>query len=67
MDKLGVEKLEGELETISLTKTSNGDTVLTIKLKLGTRSGMQPVYDSLARCKNVSIEAEPKRLTIMAK
>lgn len=67
MEELGVEKLEGELETISLAKTSGGDTVLTIKLKLGTRSGMQPVYDSLARYRNVSIEAEPKRLTILAK
>ena len=67
MDELGVEKLEGELETISLAKTGTGDTVLTIKLKLGTRSGMQPVYDSLARYRNVTIEAEPKRLTILAK
>jgi hypothetical protein len=67
MDRLGVEKLEGELETISLTKTNEGDTILTVRLKLETRAGMQPVYDSLARYRHVNLEAEPKKLTIMAR
>ena len=67
MERLGVEKVEGELETISLEKTDQGETILTIRLKLETRSGMQPVYDSLARHRNVIIEAESKRLTVTAK
>jgi hypothetical protein len=67
MDRIGLEKLEGELESISLAKTNEGDTILTVRLKLEGRSGMQPVYDSLARCRHVSLEAEPKKLTIMAK
>jgi uncharacterized ParB-like nuclease family protein len=67
MDRIGVEKLEGELETISLAKTNEGETILTVRLKLEARPGMQPVYDSLAGCRRVSLEAEPKKLTIVAK
>jgi hypothetical protein len=66
MDKLGVEKLRAELETISLTKTNEGDTILTVRLKLEMRTGMQPVYDSLAGYRHVGLEAKPKKLTITA-
>ena len=67
MERSGVEKLEGELASISLAKTNEGDTILTVRLKLEARPGMQPVYDSLAGCRHVSLEAEPKKLTIMAR
>jgi hypothetical protein len=34
MDGLGVERLEADVETISLAKTNEGDTILTVRLKL---------------------------------
>ena len=67
MDELGVEKLEADLEAISLAKTDEGATILTVRLKLEARPGMQPVYDSLAGCRHVSLEAEPKKLTLTGK
>jgi hypothetical protein len=67
MDRLGVEKLEGELQTIALAKTDEGETLFTVSLKLEARPGMQPVHDSLAGCRRVSLEAEAKKLTITAK
>ncbi len=66
MDGLGVERLEADLETLSLAKTNEGDTILTVRLKLEARPGMQPVYDSLAGCRHVSLEAAPRKLTISA-
>jgi hypothetical protein len=54
------------LETISLAKTNEGDTILAVRLKLEARPGMQPVHDSLAGCRHVALEAEPKKLTITA-
>jgi len=44
MDRIGVENLEGEPETISPAKTNEGDTILTVRLKLEARP-MTPWQD----------------------
>jgi hypothetical protein len=47
MDRIGVEELEGELESISLAKTNEGDTILTVRLKLEARPCMTPCQDAV--------------------